>query len=149
MRPAAQAYYLRLKVKDQVVMFNYLLDQQVQMVQKLHMSWMQVRAKRLGCAAAGGGLGGGGAGAHRQQLEPDRRSDTRAGLPQWAVPRAGTNAGACVHSGAVPDSLRNLQHLTSYMYILPLRRSLAAQVHELPAVPAPPLFPPRCRRCQA
>ncbi|CAD7703958.1 unnamed protein product [Ostreobium quekettii] len=29
------AYYLRLKVKDQIVMFNHLLEQQLQMVQKL------------------------------------------------------------------------------------------------------------------
>lgn len=36
-----RAYYTRLKVKDQITMFNHLLDQQVQMVQKLHRTWMQ------------------------------------------------------------------------------------------------------------
>lgn len=36
-----RAYYTRLKLKDQIVMFNYLLEQQVHMVQKLHMNWLQ------------------------------------------------------------------------------------------------------------
>lgn len=36
-----RAYYTRLKLKDQIIMFNYLLEQQVQMVQKLHMNWLQ------------------------------------------------------------------------------------------------------------
>ena len=36
-----QAYYLRLKVKDQVVLFNHLLDQQIQIMQRLHRSWLQ------------------------------------------------------------------------------------------------------------
>eukprot|EP00877_Chromochloris_zofingiensis_P010372 jgi/Chrzof1/5589/Cz16g08100.t1 len=36
-----RAYHIRLKVKDQVVMFNHLLDQQFQLMQKLYRSWMQ------------------------------------------------------------------------------------------------------------
>eukprot|EP00798_Chlamydomonas_sp_ICE-L_P009137 gene9137-16260_t len=36
-----KAYYLRLQVKDQIVMFNYLLEQQVMMVQWLQMGWME------------------------------------------------------------------------------------------------------------
>ncbi|KAL6750056.1 hypothetical protein V8C86DRAFT_1835285 [Haematococcus lacustris] len=36
-----EAYHLRLRVKEQVVMFNFLVDQQIQMMQKLHQSWMQ------------------------------------------------------------------------------------------------------------
>mmetsp|Transcript_27726 Transcript_27726/g.70653 ORF Transcript_27726/g.70653 Transcript_27726/m.70653 type:complete len:417 (-) Transcript_27726:564-1814(-) len=36
-----KAYYLRLKLKEQIVMFNYLVDQQMQMMHKLHASWMQ------------------------------------------------------------------------------------------------------------
>mmetsp|Transcript_6021 Transcript_6021/g.16040 ORF Transcript_6021/g.16040 Transcript_6021/m.16040 type:complete len:273 (-) Transcript_6021:466-1284(-) len=36
-----KAYYLRLKLKDQVIMFNYLVEQQMHMVQKLNSSWVQ------------------------------------------------------------------------------------------------------------
>ncbi|KAF5827115.1 hypothetical protein DUNSADRAFT_1311 [Dunaliella salina] len=35
-----KAYYLRLKLKDQVIMFNYLVEQQMLMVQKLNSSWV-------------------------------------------------------------------------------------------------------------
>jgi uncharacterized protein (TIGR01589 family) len=34
-----RAYYLRLKLKDQVVLFNHLLEQQVAMVQKVQRGW--------------------------------------------------------------------------------------------------------------
>mmetsp|Transcript_34970 Transcript_34970/g.77776 ORF Transcript_34970/g.77776 Transcript_34970/m.77776 type:complete len:540 (+) Transcript_34970:311-1930(+) len=44
-----KAYYLRLKLKDQIVMFNYLLEQQVNMVQKLHMSWLQALPSLMAC----------------------------------------------------------------------------------------------------
>ncbi|KAK9804212.1 hypothetical protein WJX72_001465 [[Myrmecia] bisecta] len=36
-----RAYYTRLKLKDQIVLFNHLLEQQVQMVQKMRTGWLQ------------------------------------------------------------------------------------------------------------
>ena len=35
-----QAYYTRLKLKDQIVLFNHLLEQQVAMFQKMQRQWM-------------------------------------------------------------------------------------------------------------
>lgn len=43
-----RSYYTRLKLKDQIVMFNYLLEQQVQVVQKLHRSWLQALPSIMG-----------------------------------------------------------------------------------------------------
>eukprot|EP00951_Prasinocladus_malaysianus_P005237 scaffold37202_cov47-Prasinocladus_malaysianus.AAC.3 len=36
-----RAYYTRLKLKDQIVLFNHLLEQQVQMFQKIQTGWVQ------------------------------------------------------------------------------------------------------------
>ena len=35
-----RAYYTRLKLKDQIVLFNHLLEQQVAMFQKMQRQWM-------------------------------------------------------------------------------------------------------------
>ena len=35
-----KAYYTRLKLKDQIVLFNHLLEQQVAMFQKMQRQWM-------------------------------------------------------------------------------------------------------------
>ena len=37
-----RAYYTRLKLKDQIILFNHLLDQQVQMFHKIPRNWMQM-----------------------------------------------------------------------------------------------------------
>lgn len=44
----------RLKLKDQVVMFNHLVEQQLQMMQKLQNSWMQVGPALMGGRAPSG-----------------------------------------------------------------------------------------------
>lgn len=36
-----RAYYTRLKLKDQIILFNHLLEQQVQMFQKIQSGWVQ------------------------------------------------------------------------------------------------------------
>lgn len=40
-----KAYYTRLKLKDQIVLFNHLLEQQVAMFQKMQRQWMAPTGK--------------------------------------------------------------------------------------------------------
>jgi len=42
-----RAYYTRLKLKDQIVLFNHLLEQQVQMFQRFQGGWLQAGAQQL------------------------------------------------------------------------------------------------------
>lgn len=42
-----KAYYTRLKLKDQIVLFNHLLEQQVAMFQKMQRQWMAPTGESL------------------------------------------------------------------------------------------------------
>ena len=68
-----KAYYTRLKLKDQIVLFNHLLEQQVAMFQKMQRQWM---------APTGGGT--------PLQALPNTISKTGGGMSllprEWALP---------------------------------------------------------------
>ncbi|GAX85943.1 hypothetical protein CEUSTIGMA_g13359.t1 [Chlamydomonas eustigma] len=46
-------YSMRLKLKEQIVMFNYLLEQQATMMQKLYTSWLQSMPAMMGAPPPG------------------------------------------------------------------------------------------------
>ena len=78
------AYYVRLKLKDQVVLFNHLLEQQVQMNQKLHSNQMDGWGHQQGKPMGGGMLGRMGSG--------------------YAVHVMGTPLSTMDHQGVMPSS---------------------------------------------
>lgn len=56
-----KAYHTRLRVKDQIILFNHLLEQQGQLMQKLGWGWGGSRSSqmRMGPGPMGGGMMGG------------------------------------------------------------------------------------------
>ena len=100
-----QAYYTRLKLKDQIVLFNHLLDQQVNIVSHCQNAWRQQQAHMAAQAAAA------------QQAQPGVALQGMPGM-QPAVSLSapisqpsGSAAGAAMPaSGAAPASAAMLPH---------------------------------------
>jgi hypothetical protein len=100
-----QAYYTRLKLKDQIVLFNHLLDQQVNIVSHCQNAWRQQQAHMAAQAAAA------------QQAQPGVALQGMPGMQpavSLSAPTSqpsGSAAGAAMPaSGAVSASAAMLPH---------------------------------------
>lgn len=86
-----QAYYTRLKLKDQIVLFNHLLDQQVNIVSHCQNAWRQQQAQLAAQAAAA------------QQAQPGVSLQGMPGiLPAVSLPAPQPSGGAA--AAVVPAS---------------------------------------------
>lgn len=88
-----QAYYTRLKLKDQIVLFNHLLDQQVNIVSHCQNAWRQQQAQLAAQAAAA------------QQAQPGVSLQGMPGMqPAVSLPAPQPSGGGAAAAAVAPAS---------------------------------------------